>query len=142
MRLIIKSSIRVSYLFYYSIMTCHVVIVRLNSFEVKCLGVLIIFNIFKGKSPFAPDREHFHHIFLVAGYSTKQSVWIMIGLSALLSTIRLIGYYSQLPEALMFVGMLSLFGLYFWGMSHAWKVMKAIRIDNKGSSASGSVDTP
>jgi len=29
----------------------------------------------------------------------------------------------------MFFGMLGLFGLYFWGMSHAWEVMKVIRID-------------
>ena len=103
---------------------------------------VMIRRISKGKSPFAPDREHFHHIFLVAGYSTKQSVWIMIVVSSVLATIGLIGYFSKLPEALMFVGILSLFGLYFWGMSHAWKVMKVIRLDNKGSSAGGSVDTP
>ena len=30
-----------------------------------------------GRSPFSPDREHLHHIFLLAGYSVNQTVAIM-----------------------------------------------------------------
>ncbi len=101
---------------------------------------IMIRRIMKGRSPFAPDREHFHHILLVAGYSVKQSVWVMIAAAAFLSIIGLITLNANLPEQLMFIGMLFLFALYFWGMSHAWRVMKVIRLDNK-KSAIGSVDS-
>ena len=101
---------------------------------------IMLRRIIKGRSPFAPDREHFHHILLVAGYSVKQSVWAMIGVAGFLSVVGLITLTANLPEQLMFIGMLFLFLLYFWGMSHAWRVMKVIRLDHK-KPASGSVDS-
>jgi len=100
---------------------------------------IMIRRVIKGRSPFAPDREHFHHILLVAGYSVKQCVWVMVGVAAFLSVVGLITLNANLPEQLMFIGMLFLFALYFWGMSHAWRVMKVIRLDNKH--AKGSVDS-
>jgi len=80
---------------------------------------IMIRRIAKGRSPFAPDREHFHHILLVAGYSVKQSVWIMIGVATLLASIGYFALGANIPEQILFLGMLGLFGAYFWGMSHA-----------------------
>jgi len=94
---------------------------------------VMIRRISKGKSPFAPDREHFHHILLVAGYSVKQAVWIMIGIALFLASIGYLALEIKIPEAVLFFSMLSLFGLYYWGMSHAWRVMKAIRVEHKDS---------
>ncbi len=91
---------------------------------------IMIRRIMKGQSPFAPDREHFHHILLVAGYSVKQSVWIMIGIASLLAIVGYVALAANIPEQVLFFGMLGLFGLYFWGMSHAWRVMKAIRVEH------------
>lgn len=96
---------------------------------------IMIRRIAKGKSPFSPDREHFHHILLVAGYSVKQSVWIMIGSASMLATVGYFALAVNIPEQILFMGMLGLFGLYFWGMSHAWRVMKVIRIDRGDSKA-------
>lgn len=90
---------------------------------------IMIRRLVKGRSPFAPDREHFHHILLVAGYTVKQAVWIMIGIALVLASIGYIGYAANLPEHMLLTGMLLIFTLYFWGMSHAWKVMKIIRRD-------------
>ncbi|MDH5302184.1 MAG: undecaprenyl-phosphate alpha-N-acetylglucosaminyl 1-phosphate transferase [Gammaproteobacteria bacterium] len=81
----------------------------------------------KGKSPFAPDREHFHHILLVAGYSPAKTVWIMLGIASGLAALGLLGERLHTPESVMFVGFMLLFAAYYWGMSHAWRVMKAIR---------------
>jgi len=94
---------------------------------------IMIRRISKGRSPFAPDREHFHHILLVAGYSVKQSVWFMIIVAAMLAAIGYIGLQAKIPEQIMFFGMIALFGLYFWGMSHAWKVMKVIKNEHSQS---------
>ena len=88
---------------------------------------IMLRRIIKGRSPFAPDREHFHHILLVAGYSVQASVWLMIVVAL---AFAFIGGFSQklhLSEPLMLTAFLTLFAIYFWGLSHAWKVMRVIR---------------
>ncbi len=79
-----------------------------------------------GRSPFSPDREHFHHILRVAGYSARTSVFIILGISLFTTSIGLLGEWADVPEFIMFYGFLLLFAMYFWGMQHAWKVMKAL----------------
>lgn len=88
---------------------------------------IMIRRVIKGRSPFAPDREHFHHILLVAGYSSGQSVAIMYALAALLATVGILVDAFGLSETIMFIAFLGLYALYFWGMNHAWRVMKAIK---------------
>jgi UDP-GlcNAc:undecaprenyl-phosphate GlcNAc-1-phosphate transferase len=80
-----------------------------------------------GRSPFSPDREHFHHILRVAGYSARATVFIILGISLLTTAIGLLGEWAGVPEFVMFYGFLLLFVIYFRGMQHAWKVMKALR---------------
>ena len=81
----------------------------------------------KGLSPFSADREHLHHIFIRAGYSVSRTVVILLLVSLLLGLIGLAGWYYGVPEYLMLYAFLSLFALYSLAMSHAWKVMKAIK---------------
>ncbi len=97
---------------------------------------IMLRRMLKGRSPFAPDREHFHHILLVAGHSVRRSVLIILGIATLLAGGGLLGLFLQLPESLLFSAFLTLFALYFWGMSHAWKVMKAIRCNPGGGAGS------
>jgi len=94
---------------------------------------IMIRRIMKGRSPFAPDREHFHHILLVAGYSSGQAVAIMCALAAVLAAIGLGMDTLNLPDSVVVAVFLGLYGLYFWGMNHAWRVMKAIRRDHHAS---------
>jgi len=84
-------------------------------------------RVMRGRSPFSPDREHFHHILLVAGFSVRSTVLIILGLSLLLSGIGLASEGAGIPESVMFYSFMLLFAAYFWGMNHAWKVMKALR---------------
>ncbi len=81
-------------------------------------------RIIKGRSPFLADREHFHHVLLLAGYSVAQSVAIMAVLSVVGVMIGLAGIYLEIPDIIMFALFLAMFSLYFWGMTHAWKVMR------------------
>lgn len=81
-------------------------------------------RILKGRSPFAPDREHFHHALLLARYSPEQSLGIVIGISVVTSLIGLGGLYLGVPEVVMFYGFLLLFATYFLGMIWAWKVRR------------------
>ena len=81
-------------------------------------------RIMKGRSPFLADREHFHHVLLLAGYSVAQSVGIMTVLSIIGVMIGLAGIYFKVPDIIMFVLFSGTFSVYFWGMMHAWKVMR------------------
>ena len=78
-------------------------------------------RILKGRSPFAPDREHFHHVLLLARYSPEQSLGIVIAVSVITSLIGLGGLYLGVPEVVMFYGFLLLFATYFLGMIWAWE---------------------
>ncbi len=81
----------------------------------------------KGRSPFSADREHLHHIFLRAGYSVSRTVVMILSVSLLLGLVGLAGWHYGVPEYMMFYAFLLLFALYSFAMSHAWKVMKAIK---------------
>ena len=80
----------------------------------------------RGRSPFAPDREHFHHILLLAGFSVRNSVLIIIGISLVFSIIGLGGQWLGVPEWFMFYSYLLLFGFYYWSMNRAWKIMRLL----------------
>ncbi len=85
---------------------------------------LMVRRILKGRSPFAADREHLHHLLLRAGYSVNQSVLILWSISLALASVGLAGFYLQVAESVLFYAFLGLFVLYFHG---TWKVMGSIK---------------
>lgn len=88
---------------------------------------IMLRRIVKGRSPFAADREHFHHVLLLAGFSVTQSVLIICGLAGVGVVTGLVGQYLHIPEILMLLLFLLLFACYFYGMHHAWKVMRFLK---------------
>lgn len=88
---------------------------------------IMLRRIIKGRSPFTADREHFHHVLLLAGFSVNQSLFILVALSFLGMSFGLLGLYYQISEFTLFIGFLALFALYFNGMQHAWKVMRFLK---------------
>jgi UDP-GlcNAc:undecaprenyl-phosphate GlcNAc-1-phosphate transferase len=89
---------------------------------------IIIRRIRKKRSPFAPDREHFHHILQVAGFGKYSILFILLGFTATLAIIGLMAdLLFKIPESLMFYLFIIVFLLYNWGMSHAWTLVKVAR---------------
>lgn len=88
---------------------------------------LMLRRILKGRSPFSPGHDHLHHIFLRAGFSVPQTVMLIVSLSSVLALAGIAAGYLGVPEYLMFYGFLLLFLVYFFGMSHAWRLMKRLR---------------
>jgi len=88
---------------------------------------LMIRRVLKGRSPFAADREHLHHILQRAGFTPVQTVAIIYGMAILLAGVGVAGWWLGLPEYVMFYGFMALFGLYLYGILHAWKTMKRVR---------------
>lgn len=85
---------------------------------------IMLRRIIKGRSPFAADREHFHHVLQLAGFTVNQTLLIMVGVSTFGMLVGLISYYIGANELLMLMLFLLLFALYFLGMLRAWRVMK------------------
>ncbi len=88
---------------------------------------LMIRRVIKGRSPFSADREHLHHILQRAGFTPEQTVWTVYALTVLLAAVGVAGFALGVPEYVMFYAFLALFGLYLYGMLHAWKLMKKLR---------------
>jgi len=82
-------------------------------------SVAIMFRrVMKRRSPFLPDREHLHHIFLSAGFSDRATLSIMSLLAMLFAIIGILGHVNHVPEWMMFAGFMLIFVLYLLGMRH------------------------
>jgi len=90
--------------------------------------VAIIFRrILKGQSPFLADREHLHHIFLRAGYSDRQTLYILTLFSVIFAAFGILGFVYEVPEWIMFILFLVVFFCYLWLIRHAWWILKKFR---------------
>jgi UDP-GlcNAc:undecaprenyl-phosphate GlcNAc-1-phosphate transferase len=88
---------------------------------------MIIRRIRLGRSPFAPDREHIHHIFLHAKFSVT-ATWIGLAVVAIFGMlIGLIGAISGASEPFMFTAFLLVGGLYYLMMKRAWQAMRFMK---------------
>lgn len=84
-------------------------------------------RILRGQSPFSADREHLHHIFLLAGFGVNGAVLIILGFQLLFILYVFASLHFGIPEWFSFALFLSVFAVYYWTMRHAWKVMKRIK---------------
>lgn len=63
----------------------------------------------RGKSPFSADKTHFHHILLKFGLDAKSAVMVLLFLSAVFSSLGIIGTIFKIPDYYLF----SVFSIYF-----------------------------
>lgn len=88
---------------------------------------LMLRRVLKGRSPFAADNEHLHHILQRAGFSACQTVKIVWGFAIVLAGIGIAGWKLDVPEYVMLYAFMALFALYLYGVMHAWKLMKVVK---------------
>lgn len=62
---------------------------------------LLVARLKDKKPPFSPDRRHFHHHFIHAGFGVGASVALILGYSALLGAIGFLGEKSGIPDPLL-----------------------------------------
>jgi UDP-GlcNAc:undecaprenyl-phosphate GlcNAc-1-phosphate transferase len=88
---------------------------------------MMVRRLLKRRSPFEADKEHLHHIFLLAGFSVAESVTLMSGIAVAGVVIGLGSVYLNVPD--FFVAALFLVGgsLYYWVVRRAWRVMRFLR---------------
>ena len=56
----------------------------------------------KGKSPFAPGRDHFHHTLLRGGLGVRRTLGVLIALQAIYVLIGILGFEAGVPDVVMF----------------------------------------
>ena len=77
----------------------------------------------RGRSPFSPDREHIHHVFLLAKFSVT-ATWIGLALVAILGTaFGLLGVMVGIPDSVMFAGFLIISVVYYGMFTRVWKAL-------------------
>ncbi len=85
---------------------------------------MMIRRVRHGRSPFAADREHVHHMFELAGFSKHMTLLIIISASILFAVVGLLGHFLQILEPVMFYSFLAVFGGYLWLINQGWKVLR------------------
>ena len=81
----------------------------------------------RGQSPFAADREHLHHILLLAGFGATRTVLIILAAQFVFILVGIASIRLQVPDWITFVAFISMALAYYFTMHHAWKVMKKIK---------------
>lgn len=85
-------------------------------------------RVLKKQSPFKADREHFHHLLQAAGFSSFQTVCIVIIIAMLFGFTGILLDYYQVPEGVSFLLFLAVFFVGFYALLHAWKTKKLLRL--------------
>lgn len=68
------------------------------------LLLAVVRRLSRGKSPFAPDREHIHHQLQDIGHSHQGAVLVFYHWTLLVSTTLLLFFWLDLPQVLMIFG--------------------------------------
>lgn len=84
-------------------------------------------RIARGQSPFMGDREHLHHILLLAGYGKKRTVLIILSSHLVFILCGIASIRFQVPTWITFGLFVGVFALYYASMCQAWKLMKKIK---------------
>lgn len=79
---------------------------------------IIIGRVLLAKSPFTADRMHLHHILMDEGFDVRKTVMVLVMLSMIFGLVGLVGLYAKVPDFIMFTCFMTLFGLYFYRVTH------------------------
>jgi UDP-GlcNAc:undecaprenyl-phosphate GlcNAc-1-phosphate transferase len=85
---------------------------------IDSVGVMLR-RIAQGKSPFGGDRQHLHYILLDHGFSVGETVTLLWLIGGVLACVGVVGQLAQVPDAVMSVGFVGLWGGYLVLLKHA-----------------------
>ncbi|WP_417538242.1 UDP-N-acetylglucosamine--undecaprenyl-phosphate N-acetylglucosaminephosphotransferase [Marinomonas sp.] len=91
------------------------------------MAAIMFRRVMKGESPFKPDRDHLHHIFMRAGFSSRQALLMITCCSVLLATAGITIEVNEIPEPISLMIFISVFAAYSWSLSRIWRVVTFIR---------------
>lgn len=89
------------------------------------MAAIMIRRVKKGDSPFKPDREHLHHIFMRAGASPKQTLLLIAMMSLAMTCLGI--FLEHISETVSFIVFIATFLIYTYLLTHIWKVLTFMR---------------
>jgi UDP-GlcNAc:undecaprenyl-phosphate/decaprenyl-phosphate GlcNAc-1-phosphate transferase len=81
----------------------------------------------EGKSPFAPDHEHLHHVLVEHGLSRRATLVYMLSLASLFFAIGIAGDMGPVPDGVMLLLWVVSGVLYYQMMRHPQIVVEFVR---------------
>lgn len=85
---------------------------------------MILRRIRRGQSPFSADREHLHHVFLLANFSVTTTWLALTAVAASGMIIGLFGFIAGISESIMFALFLVLGVVYYVMLMRTWKLLR------------------
>ncbi|MBN1238911.1 MAG: undecaprenyl/decaprenyl-phosphate alpha-N-acetylglucosaminyl 1-phosphate transferase [Gammaproteobacteria bacterium] len=84
-------------------------------------------RLMRKRSPFDADREHLHHVFLLAGFSVNETVLVMGLLATGSGLVGILAAVLQPPEGAVFFGFVLCGALFLGVMLRTWRTMRFLR---------------
>ncbi|MEH6388828.1 MAG: undecaprenyl-phosphate alpha-N-acetylglucosaminyl 1-phosphate transferase [Pseudomonas profundi] len=84
-------------------------------------------RIMKKQSPFKPDRDHLHHIFMRAGFNSIEALGVIILTALMLMVFGLTLEAFSVPEWLSLALYVAVFCLYLYCLRHVWRIVAWVR---------------
>ena len=104
-----------------------VVALRLIAIPLMDMAAIMMRRIRKGQSPFKPDREHLHHIFLRAGFSQRKTLFIICSIATLMALLGVFLERINIPEWFSLMLFIICFIGYSYALKHIWKLLTLFR---------------
>ncbi|HEY8549726.1 MAG TPA: MraY family glycosyltransferase [Vicinamibacterales bacterium] len=89
------------------------------------LFAAVVRRVMEGKSPFAPDHEHLHHVLIEQGLSRRVTLVVMLLLAAVYAALGVAGNALAVPDGVMVLGWFGAFAFYYQLMRRPWVVVRA-----------------
>ncbi|PSW03873.1 UDP-N-acetylglucosamine--undecaprenyl-phosphate N-acetylglucosaminephosphotransferase [Photobacterium lipolyticum] len=90
------------------------------------MATIMVRRVRKGQSPFKPDREHLHHICQRIGLSSNMSLFVICLMASLMAGVGIWSDMEKINESVMFFSFLSVFAVYFFVISHIWRIITIV----------------
>jgi UDP-GlcNAc:undecaprenyl-phosphate GlcNAc-1-phosphate transferase len=88
------------------------------------LSNVMVQRVMKLRSPFSPDRSHFHHLLLQYGFGSMQTSLIMCAMALVLGMTGIAAEHAGIKEGTRFFGFLLLFVVYVIATKKGWQKIK------------------
>ncbi len=98
-----------------------VIFLWLTAVPLLDIGSVVWLRLSRKKSPFSPDRSHWHHYLLAKGYSRFQTVLIISLVAMVFGLIGMGGVYFYIPDSVMFSLFLIVFISYVFILRRGWQ---------------------
>lgn len=85
----------------------------------------------KGQSPFKPDRNHLHHIFMRAGLTSREALLFILSIALIKALLGIALELFYVADWIVLGLYVSVFVFYCYLIKHAWKVVTWVKRRSK-----------